>query len=261
MNIHNKKTGFTLAEVLITLGIIGVVAAMTIPTLIQNTNSVKFSSQFKKTLSTLNNSIEMAQAHFDTDLSSINQQCGNNPELELLDVNSANYRNSVCGLMNSTLANSRYIGTPDQAYDGVGEPNQNNTMRAQNAHVFALPDGAWVVVPELWGAIAGRPPVNPCMLVPGNDPAELDSICHGYIDVNGIATPNRMVKCQDEDLETASAARTRPREADEENDIPAEGECIVRKNGQDMGDVFPIVFHDNSVSPSSRAAVTVLGRL
>lgn len=31
--------GFTLAEVLITLGIIGVVAAITIPTLIANTNS------------------------------------------------------------------------------------------------------------------------------------------------------------------------------------------------------------------------------
>ena len=30
------KKGFTLAEVLITLGIIGVVAAMTLPTLMQN---------------------------------------------------------------------------------------------------------------------------------------------------------------------------------------------------------------------------------
>ena len=49
-----KKCGFTLAEVLITLGIIGVVAAMTIPNLIANTNGAKFKSQFKKTLSTLN---------------------------------------------------------------------------------------------------------------------------------------------------------------------------------------------------------------
>ena len=35
MKMINKK-GFTLAEVLITLGIIGVVAALTIPTLVQN---------------------------------------------------------------------------------------------------------------------------------------------------------------------------------------------------------------------------------
>lgn len=42
------KFGFTLAEVLITLGIIGIVAAMTIPTLLQNnyekTNNYKTSS-------------------------------------------------------------------------------------------------------------------------------------------------------------------------------------------------------------------------
>ena len=34
------KYGFTLAEVLITLGIIGVVAAMTIPTLIRGSSDV-----------------------------------------------------------------------------------------------------------------------------------------------------------------------------------------------------------------------------
>lgn len=35
-SINNNKKAFTLAEVLITLGIIGVVAAMTIPTLMTN---------------------------------------------------------------------------------------------------------------------------------------------------------------------------------------------------------------------------------
>ena len=36
MMYHNKRFAFTLAEVLITLGIIGVVAAMTLPSLIQD---------------------------------------------------------------------------------------------------------------------------------------------------------------------------------------------------------------------------------
>ena len=56
------KKAFTLAEVLITLGIIGVVAAMTIPTLIANTNSAKFKSQYKKTLSALNQAAKMVSA-------------------------------------------------------------------------------------------------------------------------------------------------------------------------------------------------------
>lgn len=46
--------GFTLAEVLITLGIIGAVAAMTIPTLMANLRAEKLKSQFEKTYADLN---------------------------------------------------------------------------------------------------------------------------------------------------------------------------------------------------------------
>lgn len=49
----NKKVAFTLAEVLITLGIIGVVAAMTMPTLINNMNNRQYISGLKKTYSLL----------------------------------------------------------------------------------------------------------------------------------------------------------------------------------------------------------------
>ena len=45
--------GFTLAEVLITLVIIGVIAAMTIPTLMNNTNKQEYVSRLKKAYSTL----------------------------------------------------------------------------------------------------------------------------------------------------------------------------------------------------------------
>ena len=46
-----KKAAFTLAEVLITLGIIGVVAAMTLPALIQNYQEKVLANQFKKSYS------------------------------------------------------------------------------------------------------------------------------------------------------------------------------------------------------------------
>lgn len=46
--------GFTLAEILITLGIIGVIAAMTIPNLMTYLRNKKLESQFKKTYAELN---------------------------------------------------------------------------------------------------------------------------------------------------------------------------------------------------------------
>ena len=49
---HNiRRVAFTLAEVLITLGIIGVVAAMTIPSIVAKFQYKALESQFKKTVS------------------------------------------------------------------------------------------------------------------------------------------------------------------------------------------------------------------
>lgn len=53
---------FTLAEVLITLGIIGVVAAMTLPTLIQKYQRLVLETQLKKTYTTLSQGIQKAMA-------------------------------------------------------------------------------------------------------------------------------------------------------------------------------------------------------
>lgn len=50
----SSNTAFTLAEVLITLGIIGIVAALTIPSLINNTNQKELITKYKKIFSALN---------------------------------------------------------------------------------------------------------------------------------------------------------------------------------------------------------------
>lgn len=52
------KKGFTLAEVLITLAIIGVVAALTIPTLLSNNNTEMFRTNLKKQYSILSQAID-----------------------------------------------------------------------------------------------------------------------------------------------------------------------------------------------------------
>ncbi|MCD7780207.1 MAG: type II secretion system GspH family protein [Candidatus Gastranaerophilales bacterium] len=57
-----KKLGFTLAEVLITLVIIGVIAAMTVPSLMNNTNAQEFRSAFKKAISGANQALTLHYA-------------------------------------------------------------------------------------------------------------------------------------------------------------------------------------------------------
>lgn len=49
--IHRHRSGFTLAEILITLIVIGIVAAYTIPVLIQSVNTAQFNTAFKKAYS------------------------------------------------------------------------------------------------------------------------------------------------------------------------------------------------------------------
>ena len=61
-----KKCAFTLAEVLITLGIIGVVAAITIPSLMAATQEASLVPKVKKTYSTLAQALKLASNDYDT---------------------------------------------------------------------------------------------------------------------------------------------------------------------------------------------------
>ena len=58
-----KKFGFTLAEVLITLGIIGVVSALTMPNLIANYQKKVWVTQLKKDVNFLANNIKLLFAN------------------------------------------------------------------------------------------------------------------------------------------------------------------------------------------------------
>lgn len=79
---NNKKFAFTLAEVLITLGIIGVVAALTIPTLIANHQKEVVGTRLKKFYSSFNQAIQMSVAengdfstwHLDTQDNATNEK-------------------------------------------------------------------------------------------------------------------------------------------------------------------------------------------
>lgn len=256
------KKGFTLAEVLITLGIIGVVAAMTIPTLIQNTNSVKFASQFKKSISTLSQAALMAQAQYDIDYSLVTLKSSASPG-QKGTAGQEGYQagrgcgahtvaggdQSICGIFNNTLAGQTYYGAygtdavkaanGSTAYEIVD--NGNNTLTPDGMYVYSLADGSYV---------GFNPNAVGCGLGAGNvlnaqalEAAPLKD-CLGFIDVNGPTPPNKVVTCN-----TAGDTKLDP-----------SASCDVARTGAAMGDVFPIVFHDGTVEPASNAAKMVLSR-
>ena len=84
LSIFNKnktyitKKGFTLAEVLITLTIIGVVAAMIIPTVINNAQDKQFKAMFKKEYSSLAQTLQMMYAKDGESLALLNSINSNN---------------------------------------------------------------------------------------------------------------------------------------------------------------------------------------
>lgn len=74
MKKYNKA--FTLAEVLITLGIIGIVAEMTIPTLMNNVNNSVLAGLYKEDYSIIANAVKMMQNDYGTVAAGINSSIG-----------------------------------------------------------------------------------------------------------------------------------------------------------------------------------------
>lgn len=105
-----KKLGFTLAEVLITLGIIGVVAAMTIPTLIVQVDQSEYKVRFKKAISTLNQAIMMNIAVDGIDFSSLSAGTGSGTIYSMFNsrVSIISTTTGTFTLGSATLSNANY---------------------------------------------------------------------------------------------------------------------------------------------------------
>lgn len=133
------KKGFTLAEVLITLGIIGVVAAMTMPTLINNHREKETVVKLKKLNSTLQNAYNiMRQEEYGSSINSI-PDYGTNDEFidnftKYLKVQNVCHEGELddCFIVKSSY---KTIG------NGVGDP-----MYGSDSTAFVLADGTVVIV-------------------------------------------------------------------------------------------------------------------
>lgn len=248
VNHKQIKKGFTLAEILITLGIIGVVAAITIPTLIANTRSQQYRIKFKKAVSTLSQAAKMSNAQYDFDYAGIDAKCSQNPQKDHPD----NIR-SICALINGTLTGATYydnvtdikmnIKSAFGNYNANYGPylSSNGAFNIANFRAYMLNDGTIIAIHK--GLSTN------CALSIGetmkdytndyNDTTTLDQ-CLGFIDVNGPTLPNKEVSC-------SSGSNSLKK-----------NDCIVKNDAQHMTDIYPIRFHDQIVEPASAAARYIL---
>ena len=184
---QNAKTqahkGFTLAEVLVTLGIIGVVAALLILPLFHNTQDAELKAGFKKMYSSLNQALEKTI-----------QENGNVPYMCYSDP-TYHYSNTGCGdfwadFKKQLNITKEYTGPADAAnfpnYTGTdlivaqGGNNNNSTCTGGKAsgksHKLALvlADGSMIISYSVdWG---------------GNNNSDGIFL---IVDTNGVKKPNK----------------------------------------------------------------------
>ena len=156
------KKGFTTPEVLLTLGIIGVVAALCMPVLIPSMNSMQHKAKFKKSLNSLQNAVAANVMKENYDFA---------------------YTSSVgTGTSDMSIYN---IFTQNLDVASIGKKGWSNTKSRdifENSSNYTLffSDGFVVTFPKTNSDGKGCTQEKPCK---------------GVIDVNGPANPNRMATC------------------------------------------------------------------
>ncbi|MBQ8460037.1 type II secretion system protein [bacterium] len=225
---YSKKPAFTLAEVLITLGIIGVVAAITIPTLIANTNGAKFRSQFKKSISSLNQAVRMNEAHNDYNFDGLGAQMQRDVRNQTL-----------YSIFEQNLVGVSYLGACSISYDNnISKfgwcPEDITTDYTFEMQTYKETFMSFYQMAD--GAIFGFSPSTTFF-------GKYSYI--GFIDVNGTTKPNKEVTCSvGADTMLITAANYE--------------ECVVKNDTRHMTDIFPVWFHDSTVEPATNAAKYVL---
>ena len=230
-----KRFSFTLAEVLITLGIIGVVAAMTMPTLMNSTQGAQYKAAYKKALSALSQAVTLNVALDGSSFADVVAGTAGKTDKPADGDSVASILGSRMNVVNqaSTATAAGYTSFPGtlgqaksckEADKKIGDEGctEQSTDISPDTFLF-FNDGI--------------------MFAFGHDAAACTNDgstatvnhCAGVIDVNGIKGPNKVVSC-DKNTGTGSTA------------------CKV----SNPTDIYPVVFYDQTILPASDAAKVVL---
>ena len=169
-----KRFGFTLAEVLITLGIIGVVAAMTMPTLMNSTQGAQYKTAYKKALSAISQAVTLNVA---LDEWSFADATGTG-DTYLVDKLLSGRMNVVRTETGSTNIKDAKGATYQVAVgSGGGQGVSSAVSIADDNTTLFFNDGIMFTYTSTAKGCTEAAP------------------CYGFIDVNGTKAPNKEVVC------------------------------------------------------------------
>ena len=216
-----KKLGFTLAEVLITLAIIGVIATLTLPALMTNTAEQQYKAGLKKGLNTLTEAAQANGAQAGFDYGSVTQA-----STDMTDEDQ-----SIWGLLaNRTNMDRKLSGTANVTSDKLGvvagqSGNAAVFFRDGSAIIFKLSD----LIDDTTGA-----------LQPDGLPKGIAAI----YDTNGLKGPNLVSNCDGKIVQTSALS-------DAEKDCSQKDKRVIR-------DQFGIKLRGGFAVPNGAASRWIL---
>ena len=225
LSIFNSRVAFTLAEVLITLAVIGVVAAMTMPTLINQTNGAQYKAAFKKSLSAISQAVTLNVAMDDISFADTSRGAEGSAEPPANGVSVASLLNGRMKVVNITATNP-YTSYPSYP-SGVTTnfPTTYTFMFFNDGSMFSFGNNLEIGTKCHMGT----------------------RICWGFIDVNGIKGPNKPVVCD-------TLANTKQDEYTTGTIVQSETACTVKT----PTDIYPVFYYDQTIVPATNAGRAVL---
>ena len=130
-----RRAAFTLAEVLITLGIIGIVAAMTMPVLIGNYQKTQAVNQLKKAYSEISQAIRISEAQYGT-IDSWNFSNFSTAQ-ERADYFAQNYIFPNIKILQNCSPSSEKCWADTYTIDGAKSNNYTNGRAGRNSFITA----------------------------------------------------------------------------------------------------------------------------
>ena len=226
-----KKNGFTLAEVLITLAIIGVVATMTLPALMTNTQEQQAKTGLKKAINTLTEAAQMNQA------------------LENWAYDMAIEANNSAGITTDTELNA--MNFDSLIGNRLSIDYSKGTALPSNLGSSALLSGYTAVYLKDGSAIYYKP--NEAKATDDNRVQQDDGLALGYtilFDTNGVTGPNIISNCNGT---AVGELEVKDSYANFVSPVAATTAC-AKKGDRVIKDIVPIRLRGTIAQPEGEAA-------